>query len=175
MSLDDPRTLGPLIGIAFAVFFIGLRFFRARKPKPLKLEWLWLTPAILTGLTILLLVEMPPLGLEWAWLALAFAIGAAIGWQRGRLMTITIDPRTHVLNQQASPAAMILLLVLLVVRFGLREGLSAEAGALHLSAAFMTDVFVVFALGILTVTRLEMFIRARRMLDEARAAGKIVS
>ncbi len=175
MSLDDPRTLGPLIGIAIATLFIGLRFFRARKARPLKLEWLWVTPAILIGLTLVLLVQMPPRGLEWAGLALALAIGAAIGWQRGRLMTITVDPQTHVLNQQASPAAMILLLALLVVRIGLREGLGAEAGALHLSAAFITDVFVVFAVGLLSVTRLEMFLRARRLLDDARAAGRIVS
>ena len=158
-----------------AVFFIGLRFFRARKPKPLRLEWLWLTPAILLLLAATLLWQMPPRGWEWGGLLAAFAIGGAIGWQRGRMMTITVDPETHALNQQASPAAMIFLVVLIGVRYALREGLNAEAGALHLSAAFITDVFVIFAVGLVAVTRLEMFIRARRMLDEARSAGKLVS
>jgi hypothetical protein len=90
-------------------------------------------------------------------------------------MAITVDPQTHMLNQQASPAAMIFLVVLVAIRFGLRSVLTEEAGALHVSAAFVTDVFVVFAVGLLAVTRLEMFLRARRLLDEARAAGKIVS
>lgn len=171
----DPQTIGPLIGISIALFFIGLRFFRARKPKPLKLEWLWLTPAILLVAAGALIGQFPPHGWEWGGLLAAFALGGAIGWQRGRKMTITVDPDTHALNQQASPAAMIFLVVLIALRFGLREGLNAEAGARHLSAAFITDVFVVFALGLLTLTRVEMFIRARRMLDEARSAGKLVS
>jgi membrane protein CcdC involved in cytochrome C biogenesis len=91
------------------------------------------------------------------------------------MMTITVDPETHELNQSASPLAILFLLGLMVVRIGMKEGLAAEASTLHLSAAFLTDVFVVFAMGLLTVTRVEMFIRARRMLDEARSAGKLVS
>lgn len=175
MNFRDPQTMGPLIGMAIAAFFIGLRFFRARKPKPLKLEWLWVMPAILIVATGALIVQFPPHGWEWGGLVLAFAIGGAIGWQRGRMMTITVDPETHDLNQQASPAALLFLIGLIAVRYLLREGLHAEAGALHLSAAFVTDVFVVFALGLLTLTRVEMFIRARRLLDEARSAGKLVS
>lgn len=175
MNLRDPQTLGPLIGMTIAAFFIGLRFFRARKARPLKLEWLWLTPAILLLLAATLLWQMPPRGWEWGGLFAAFAIGGAIGWQRGRMMTITVDPETHALNQQASPAAMIFLVVLIAVRYVLREGMHAEAAAWRLSAAFVTDVFVVFAVGLLTLTRVEMFIRARRMLDEARSAGKLVS
>ncbi|HRD47668.1 MAG TPA: DUF1453 family protein [Caulobacter sp.] len=174
MTLDDPQTIGQLIGVSVAAAFIGFRFFRARKARPLKLEWLWVTPAILLLLTGGLIWQMPPHGPEWLWLALAFAIGGAIGWQRGRMMAITVDPETHDLNQQASPAAMLFLLGLILVKIFMREGLAAEAGALRLSAAFVTDVFVVFALGLLTITRLEMFLRARRLLNDARSAGKVV-
>jgi len=171
----SPQTMGPLIGIGVAAAFMIFRLTRAQKAKPLKLEWMWLLPLILLLATGALLWQMPPTGLEWLWLALAFVVGGAIGWQRGRMMKITVDPDTHALNQQASPAAIIFLLALVAVRFALREGLSAEAEAWHLSAAFLTDVFVVFAFGLLAVTRVEMFIRARRLLDDARAAGRIVS
>lgn len=170
MNFKDPQTLGPMIGVAVAALFIGLRFLRARKARRLRLEWLWVTPAILVVLTGALLAQLPPHGWEWAGLVVAFALGGGLGWYRGRMMTITVDPETHELNQQASPAALLFLLGLIVVRFALREGLSAEAEAWHLSAAFITDVFVVFAMGLLTLTRVEMFIRAQKMLTEARAA-----
>lgn len=169
MSFGDPQSLGPLIGVGVAAVFIALRFLRARKARRLRLEWLWVTPVLLIAMTVALLAQMPPHGWEWAGLVVAFAIGGGLGWYRGRMMTITLDPETHELNQQASPAALLFLLGLIVVRFGLREGLTAEAEAWRLSAAFITDVFVVFAMGLLTVTRLEMFLRARRMLTEARA------
>jgi len=171
----SPQTIGPIIGIGVFAAVMIFRFTRARKARPLRLEWLWVLPAVLVLATASLLWQMPPHGLEWAWLALAFAIGGAIGWQRGRMMAITVDPVTHDLNQQASPAALIFLVALVAVRYALRQGLSAEAEAWHLSAAFLTDVFVVFAMGLLTVTRVEMFIRARRLLEGARAAGKLIS
>ncbi|MBP7705545.1 MAG: DUF1453 family protein [Caulobacter sp.] len=171
----DPQTVGPLIGIGIAVFFMAMRLLRARKSRPLRLEFLWILPAILVVAAGALIWQMPPHGWEWAWLVVALAIGAGIGWQRGRMMNITVDPETHALNQQASPLAILFLVGLVGVRYLLREGLSAEAEAWHLSAAFITDVFVVFALGLLTTTRAEMFIRARRLLDEARTTGKLVS
>lgn len=171
----SPQTAGPLIGIGVAAAFMIFRLTRAQKSRPLKLEWMWILPVVLLLATGALLWQFPPSGLEWLWLALAFTIGGAIGWQRGRMMKITVDPQTHALNQQASPAAIIFLLALVGVRYAMREGLSAEAQAWHLSAAFLTDVFVVFAFGLISLTRIEMFIRARRLLEEARAAGKIVS
>lgn len=175
MSALDRETIGPLIGIAVLVVVMSIRLLRGQKQRPLKLEWMWVMPLVLIALACALISQFPPQGLEWLWLTLAFGAGAALGWQRGRLMAITVDPQTHMLNQQASPAAMIFLVVLVAIRFGLRSVLSEEAGALHLSAAFLTDVFVVFAVGLLAVTRLEMFLRARRLLEDARAAGKIVS
>jgi hypothetical protein len=170
VTLNDPRTLGPLIGVGVALAFMTLRLFRASRAKPLRLEWLWVLPAVLLLATGALIRQMPPHHWEWAGLALALAIGAGIGWQRGRMMTITVDPETHALNQQASPLAILFLVGVVAVRYLLREGLNAEAAAWHLSAAFLTDVFVVFALGLLTATRAEMFIRARRMLEAARTS-----
>lgn len=168
MDFRDPETLGPIIGIVIVAAVMGFRLIRGQKPRPLKLEWMWLMPAVLVFVAGSLVWQMPPKGLEWLWLAIALLVGAAIGWQRGRMMAITVDPETHALNQQASPAAMIFLLGLVGVRYLLREGLQVEAQAWHLSVAFVTDVFVVFALGLLTVSRLEMFLRARRLLEAAR-------
>lgn len=169
MTLDVSGRLAPLIGLGVFAAVMIFRFSKARKARPLKLEWMWVLPAFLMLATGALLWQMPPRGLEWLWLVLASAIGGAVGWQRGRMMQITVDPQSHALNQQASPAALMLLVALVAVRYALHEGLSAEAQAWHLSAAFLTDVFVVFAMALLTVARLEMFLRARRLLAHARA------
>lgn len=170
MDFSSPRTLGPIIGVVIFLAIFSLRMMRSRQQRPLKLEWLWVTPAVLVLLAGSLLWQFRPQGLEWLWLALIFAVGGAIGWQRGRMMTITVDPVTHDLNQQASPAAMFLLVGLVVIRMGLRSVLTEEASVLHLTVNFITDAFVVLAVGLLTVTRLEMFLRARKLLAEVRGA-----
>lgn len=173
MDFSNPQTVGPIIGVVIFLAIFGLRMTRARQARPLKLEWMWVMPVFLLTMTSLLIWQSPPQGLEWLWLALVFALGGAIGWQRGRMMAITVDPVTHTLNQQASPAAMFLLLGLFALRFGLRSVLTEEASLLHLSVAFITDAFVVMALGLLTITRLEMFLRARNLLTEAKSAGAL--
>lgn len=169
MDFSNPQTFGPLIGIAIFLVIFGFRMTRARQQRRLRLEWLWITPVILIVLAGFLLWQFRPQGLEWLWLTVIFGIGGAIGWWRGRMMTITVDPVTHDLNQQASPAAMFLLVGLVVIRMGLRTVLTEEASVLHLTVNFITDAFVILAIGLLTVTRLEMFLRARKLLDEARA------
>jgi membrane protein CcdC involved in cytochrome C biogenesis len=92
-------------------------------------------------------------------------IGAAVGWQRGKMMHIHVDPKTHALNQKASPAAMFFLIALIIVRMGARSVLGQEGGV---SPAMLTDPLIAFALGMFTLTRLEMYLRAKRLLEEAR-------
>lgn len=170
IDFKDPNVIGPLIGVVVLVAVMGLRLARANTARPLKLEFLWIMPVFILAMAGLLMWQMPPQGVEWLWLVVALAAGGAVGWQRGRMMAITVDPETHNLSQTQSRAAVFFLVALVAVRFGLRSLLTEEAAALHLSLAFVTDVFVVFAVGLLGVTRLEMFIRARRLLTEARAA-----
>jgi len=136
--------------------------------RPLKLGNLWIVPAIYLAVTIWMFVLLPPIG----WVAItsvaALVIGAAVGWQRGKMMHIHVDPETHALNQKASPAAMFFLIILIVVRTGARSLLGAES---HVSPAMLTDPLIAFALGMFTLTRLEMYLRAKRLLEAARSAA----
>jgi membrane protein CcdC involved in cytochrome C biogenesis len=157
------------IGIAVPIIILGLVMFRRIRSmaqlRPLKLETLWVVPTIYLVLAGLLFWQIPPKG----WIAIAsiiaLAIGAAVGWQRGTMMHIHVDPETHALNQKASPAAMIFLIALVVVRSGAKT-LLGETHAV--SAAMLTDPLIAFALGMLTLTRVEMYLRAKRMLKEVR-------
>ena len=60
-----------------------------------------------------------------------------------------------------------MMVVLIVVRVGLRAGVGMESAALHLDATVITDIFIVFAATLFGVRGLEMFLRARRVLADA--------
>ena len=162
--------------VVVAVIF-GLRLWRSglgRRPgvaRRLRLEYLWITPALVVFAAGALLAQFPPEGLQWVPLAAVLALGAALGWWRGALTPIEIDRETHALNTRSSPAAIAFLGLLVLVRFGAHALLSSQASSLHIATALLTDGFVLFAAGLYGVSRLEMWLRASRLLREARASG----
>lgn len=156
-------TLIPLVVLGIVLFF---RFRMMGKERPLKLERLWIVPAIYLVLTALMIVQKAPQGLGWLWAGLCLVAGAALGWQRGRAMHISVDSKSHALNQVSSPLAMILILALVAVRTLMRGAASYEG----IDPLLVTDCLVLFALGLLSMTRLEMYLRGSRLLAEARGA-----
>jgi hypothetical protein len=75
-----------------------------------------------------------------------------------------------VVTSKVSPAGMLLILGIFGLRYVLRSMLSGESSMLHVSAAEATDSFLLLAVGVVSAQRLEWWIRARRMIAEARAA-----
>ncbi len=162
-----------LISYAITAAIIGVvLFFRVRRmsqTRPLKLEYLWVFPAIYLAITVAMLVQFPPTLTGWAVCAVAFVLGGALGWQRGKTMRITVDPETHALNQQASIAGIAFIVILIAVRSAMRY----EGAALHMNVAMLTDALIVFALGLFAMQRLEMYLRAKRLLEEARSTRPV--
>ena len=150
---------------AIIVGLVMLRLLLMRRARRLRLETLWIVPVLFAGVTGLVLHQAPPAGLQRLYLLLALIVGAAVGWRRGALMKIEVDPETHALNQRASPAAILVLVALVLVR----KAPQFEAGSFGFNVAFVTDLLMVFALGLISATRLEMFLRARRLLKAALA------
>ena len=165
-SQPQSALIGYVITAVIVSLVLFLRFRSMKRARPLKLGMLWVVPCLYALVTISVLYQSVPQGMQWLYVALALAVGGIVGWRRGALMRISVDPETHALNQQASPAAMLFILAIIIVRQGLRT----EASQMGFNAAFLTDLLVVFALGLFSATRLEMFLRARRLLVEARAA-----
>ena len=145
---------------------MALRMRRMGQMRPLNLNNLWIVPALYLVVAALMFFQLPPTGWVAIASAAALAVGAAVGWQRGKMMHIHVDPETHALNQKASPAAMIFLIVLIIVRTGARSVLGQES---DISPAMLTDPLIAFALGMFSLTRLEMYLRAKRLLEEARS------
>lgn len=154
------------ITIAVVLVVLAFRLRRSGQMRPLKLGGLWIVPVLYLGVAVTMFVQLPPTGWVAIASAAALAVGAAVGWQRGRMMHIAVDPETHALNQKASPAAILFLVALIGVRMIARTVIGQEGGV---SPAMLTDPLIAFALGIFTLQRVEMFLRARRLLDEARS------
>lgn len=156
------------ISIAIIILVMTLRLRRMGRMRPLKLAGLWVVPAIYFLVAALMFAQLPPTGLVGIGCVIALLIGAGVGWQRGKMMHIEVDPETHALNQKASPAAMMFLVALIVVRMAARGIIGGQG---RVSPAMLTDPLIAFALGMFTLQRVEMYLRAKRLLEEARGAG----
>jgi membrane protein CcdC involved in cytochrome C biogenesis len=152
-------------GIIVAV--MALRMRRMGQMRPLKLETLWIVPAIYLAVAALMLFQLPPTGGVAIASVAGLLIGTAVGWQRGKMMHIHVDPESHALNQKASPTAMLFLVALIALRM-LGRGLLGSEGV---SPEMLTDPLIGFALGMFTLQRVEMYLRAKRLLEEARGGA----
>ncbi len=166
MNHPNPQTITTVVTAIVIALVLALRIRGMRRARPLKLERLWIVPAIYAAVFVVMVWEYPPIdAMTWLWLAGAMAAGAALGWRRGKLMRINVDPATHALNHQASPAALLFIVLLITVRQGLRY----EGAALGLNVFKVTGLLTAFAVGLFAATRAEMYLRARRLLAAARA------
>lgn len=170
-SIQPSHWINYAVALAVVAIVVVLRLQRLGRTRRLKLEWLWIVPALYAVAAVGMFASFPPTPIGWALSALALAIGGALGWQRGRLMHIEVDPQTHALNQKASPGAVLFIVALIAVRMAAHAMAEAERAYMHLNAMALTDILIAFALGIFAVQRLEMFLRARRLLQAARATA----
>lgn len=160
-----PGILQYLIPIVIAGTILAFRARRMTQMRPLKIERLWIVPAVYLILVAFLYIKGPPSPVGWAICVAMLILGGAIGWQRGKLMEIHVDPETHAINQKGSYAAIVFLVALFAVKFAAQTGTQA----LHVNVAVLTDALAALALGLFTVTRVEMYLRAKRLLEIARA------
>jgi hypothetical protein len=167
-----------IYSIIIPILVIGVvLFFRVRRmsvKRPFKLGTLWIVPAIFLAISGMTLAQFPPHGLDWAWLAAALLLGAALGWQRGRLLKIWVDPESGSLMTQGSGWALVFLVVLLVLRMALREGLVMEANAGAIDIGLINSAFVVFAFGLFGTQRGEMALRATRLTKAHVSGGEAI-
>jgi len=161
----------PLWTNLLPLVFLGLVILRNARSRTLRIERLWISPALVMLLTVLSFAASPtptPVGVAMDFVALA--VGCGLGWWRARASRFTIDPQTHVITSKVSPAGMLLILGIFAARYLLRAFLSADATALHVSAVEASDSFLILAVGLVSAQRIEWLIRARRLLAEAKAA-----
>jgi membrane protein CcdC involved in cytochrome C biogenesis len=157
----------PLI-IPLAVMALFMR--RAVRGRKVRVERLWIMPAIAVLAGGAVIAMQPPLSpLALGIQLFAMVLGSALGWYRGAFTRLSVDAETHEVTSKASAAGIILVLVAFFVRYATRSFMGQQGSALHLNAGLITDAFVLFAIGMIVVQRLEMWLRCRRLLAKARA------
>lgn len=163
------QALGFFIAIGVALLILLLR---NRRPRKLRIELLWIRPVIFFALLVTAAIATPPplTPTSFALMIGAVAIGAALGWQRGRFMRIEVDAETHALTSRASPVGVIFILALLALRLAVRGMVIQDIAHLPISAIAVADALLVLAVAMMVVQGLEMWLRARRLLAEAQAA-----
>jgi hypothetical protein len=136
------------------------------KERPLKLQSLWVVPAVYLLVAGSMLVTLPPPLMGWGLVIVGLALGLVVGWHRGKLIRIERNAETGELRQRASPLAMVLLAALVVLKLGARQVFGETAATQPGSGAMLlTDAFLGFALGLLSATRAELYLRARQLLS----------
>lgn len=161
------EQLIPLIVIAVVVPLVLLR---NRRPRTLRPEFLWVSPLIVllaigAGLFAINASgkgAMPADPLSLLIIAVGVALGAAFGWQRGRMTTIHKDA-DGVLKAQASPVGLLIIIAVLVARRALESWLEAHAADWHVNPLAIIEAFMLFAAAMVVAQRVEMFIRARNI------------
>ena len=168
MQNHGGNWLTALLPFVIIAVVLALRLRSMSRERPLKVGTLWVVPAIYLLVVGSMLVSLPPSSTGWLLLAIGLAIGTGVGWYRGRFIHIERHPETGELTQRASPIAMLLLVVLILLRVGARA-IFGQTAVTHpgSSAILLTDAFIGFALGLLSATRLELYLRARRLLSAA--------
>jgi len=154
------------------MIILTVLFFRLRsvgKARRLRLERLWIMPAFYAAIVGFVFWSAPPHGMTWLWCLVALGVGAGLGWWRGKLMRVAVDAETHKLSQTVSPAALLFIVALIAIRSASRAMAIEMAGPGHAGLMAATDILMAFALGFIAFQRVEIFLRARRMLAEARA------
>jgi hypothetical protein len=157
--------LAPLIGVT-------LLLLRNARHRRLRVERLWIAPLVVLVFAVAALAVQPPPDLVAMLLcAAALPLGALAGWWRGRLTRIVVDPKTHELASRASPIGMVLILAVFALRYGLRSFSAETAQALHIPLAGLVDALMLLAVGLVCAQRLEVALRANRLLNEARSGA----
>lgn len=163
-----------ILPIAIPIAVLAIILMRNRRPRPLNLHLMWIVPLlVIVGIGMgLYFTPHEPFGV-WAYVgfALALVLGGVAGWWRGRTIDIHRDTETGRLMAKPSPLGLILIVGLLIARRSLDAYLIANAEAWHLNAVAVTDAFMLFAVGLVVVQRIEMFVRGRAIMAAAPAGA----
>ncbi len=160
----NQQTISLVITVAVLLPMLYFRFRKMMKPQRLKLKLLWIRPALMLGVAGAMLAAAPPGLMDMPWFVAAGLLGGFGGWYWGKFTHLDLHPEDGTVMSRGSQAGMLVLVLLLVFRIGMRAGIDMEAAALHMSAALLTDILIVFTVLLFAVRGLEIFLRARQLM-----------
>ena len=142
------------------------RFRNLEKARPLRLPLLWIMPLIVTAVVCFALSAMMPPPTTNPAARLAHP-GGGIGMQRSRLMRLHVEGEggdARVMVRQSPLALLLIVGVVMVRKLVLPGGMAIGSGHPAATAMLVTDAMLGFALGVVLVSRLVLWQRARAMV-----------
>ena len=163
-----PQNYIAYLVMAVAIIFMIRRNLASRR---IRAETLWVFPVILIAIAALAISQTPPhnaLGI--AILAVGAVAGAVAGWYRGKFTHITLDAETGVLTGKGSAVGLMLILALLVARYAIRTWAATHPDKAGMAVAIADAAFLA-GFATLIVSRLEMWLRCRKLMAAAAPAA----
>lgn len=163
------QVLIQLLPLAIIALVFWRRWKSMGTARPLRTGRMWIAPVLYAALVALMLWAMPPAQAGWLLFAGGMLVGAAVGWQRARLLHLHVDQASGMVMVRQSPAGLAVILGIFLLRrvfVPAQRGGTAMAGT-HPALPLATDALLGFALGSIIGYRIELWRRAR----ELRAAG----
>lgn len=168
----SPQQVLPVL---IPLVILGVVALRASRPRKVRLEMLWIAPLLITfmiGMGVVFTPHRAPFTpVDYAVFVAAVAIGAGVGWMRAKTVRLTVDPATHEVTSSVSVIGLLIIGAVFAVRFGLRQAAGLEAQSLHMDPAIIEDGLLLLAAGLVVAQRVEIFIRAKRLIDAAAPVG----
>lgn len=150
--------------LAVLALVMLLRLRNLNRARPLRKRALLVLPIVYVLIVAATLWLRPPSALGWLCGAGGVVLGALAGWQRARLMRLHVDGATGAVMMRQSPAALILLVVIVGLRRLFVPTEAVDLGApMPAEALLATDALLGFALGMIVAQRLELWRRARQV------------
>jgi hypothetical protein len=166
-----PREYIPYLFMALALVFVIRRGLRSMQGQRIRAENLWMVPVLLVLVAAGSIAMQPPhdstgVGI----LAAATLAGAVAGWYRGKTVHITLDADTGMLTGRGSVIGMMLILAIYVGRMGVQTW--ARSHQDHSGTALLVaDAALLFGCATLIVSRLEMWLRCRKLMADGTSAA----
>ena len=163
-----PQTYIPYLIMAVAMVFMIRRNLAARR---IYAGTLWIFPVLLVVIAALTIVQSPPRDSFGIAVVTAAALaGAVAGWYRGKFTHITLDAETGVLTGRGSVVGMVLILALYVGRYAVIDWTRTHPD--HSGTAVVAaDSALLFGFATLIVSRLEMWVRCRKLMADGTSAA----
>jgi|ERR1700722_2922056 len=161
----NPRTLQFVIPLLIVLPILYFRMRRSMKAQRLKPGSLLLRPALIIVVAIVAMAASPPRPQDFIWFGLAGLVGAAAGWYWGKTTQLHLHPEDGTVMSTSSQAGMLVLIALVLFRYGIRAGAGLEQAAMHLDVALVTDISITFSALLFSARGLEIYLRAQKLLQ----------
>jgi len=163
-----PQSYIPYLVMAVAIVFMIRRNLRTRR---IQAGTLWVFPVLLIAIAALAIYARPPRDtISIAVMVAAGAVGCVIGWYRGKFTHITLDAETGIITGRGSVIGLALLLVLYVARYAVISWAQSHPEQAS-NAVMAADSALVLGFATLIVSRLEMWLRCRKLMAAAAPAA----